>query len=65
MPVTLTASTATVVSPNLVDVKRARQKREALPIKDWRKAAGRIDHTSDAKDAWALGEAWRKAQQEV
>ncbi len=65
MPVTLTASAATVASPNLVDAGRAKQKREALQIKDWRKAAGRIDHTSDAQDAWELGEAWRKAQQEV
>jgi hypothetical protein len=65
MPVTLTASAATVASPNLVDAGRAKQKREALQIKDWRKAAGRIDQTSDAQDAWELGEAWRKAQQEV
>ena len=65
MPVTLTAAAATVASPNLVDAGRARQKREALQIKDWRKAAGRIENSSDAQDAWALGEAWRKAQQEV
>jgi hypothetical protein len=44
------------------DRARARRKREALVIKDWRKAKTRIEDTPLAREAWALGEAYRRSQ---
>ncbi len=43
-------------------VERAIRKRAALIVKDWRKAKPRLEDTAEVHDAWALGEAWRKAQ---
>ena len=45
-------------------IERARQKRAALVIKDWRLAKPRLEDTEEVREAWALGEAWRKAQTE-
>ena len=44
--------------------ERARRKRAVLVVKDWRKAKPRLKDTPEAREAWALGEAWRKAQTE-
>jgi hypothetical protein len=45
-------------------IERARRKREALVIKDWRDIQPRLKDTEEVREAWALGEAWRKAQTE-
>ena len=49
-------------STHKADRARARRKRQALVIKDWRKAKTRIEDTPLAREAWALGEAYRKSQ---
>ena len=43
---------------------RARRKREALVVKDWRKGIGKLKDTPMAREADALGEQWRHAQME-
>jgi len=43
-------------------IERARQKRAALVIKDWRLAKPRFEDSEIEREAWALGEEWRKAQ---
>jgi hypothetical protein len=48
--------------PSEGEPARARRKREALAIKDWRKAKTRLEDTPLAREAWALGEAYRKSQ---
>lgn len=45
-------------------IERARRKREALVIKDWRNIQPRLEDTAEVREAWAMGEAWRKAQTE-
>ena len=46
------------------DRARARSKREALVIKDWRKGIGKLKDTPMAREADALGEQWRRAQRD-
>ncbi len=48
--------------PPEADLARARRKREALVIKDWRKGIGKLKDTPMAREADALGEQWRRAQ---
>jgi hypothetical protein len=45
-------------------IERARRKREALVIKDWRNIQPFLEDTPEVRETWALGEAWRKAQTE-
>lgn len=46
-------------------MERARKKREAVkPNRDWRKVVGLLGDSPFEREAWALGEAWRKAQRE-
>ena len=49
-------------SERIADQERARRKREALVVKDWRKAKTRLEDTPFAREAWALGEKYRKSQ---
>lgn len=50
------------------DLARARRKQAAVIAamrklkKDWRKFAGTMQDTPESREAWALGEAYRKAQ---
>ena len=45
------------------DLERARRKRAALKgNKDWMKTIRLIEDTPDSREAWDLGEAWRRAQ---
>ena len=47
----------------LADLERARRKRAAVKVnKNWVKVIGTIPDDAFAREAWALGEAWRKAQ---
>lgn len=46
-------------------VERAERKRAAIPSNDqWIKAGGMLGESDIEREAWALGEAWRKAQTE-
>ena len=45
------------------ELERARRKREALATnKDWLKTFGTITDDAFSREAWALGEAYRKTQ---
>jgi len=47
------------------DLERARRKRAAVKVKQgWRKSVGRIDDTPLAREAFALGEEYRRSQKE-
>lgn len=60
-----TIATARPVSaPTPEEKKRARKKREALVVKDWRKAIGLLEDTPMSREADALGEEWRRSQVE-
>ena len=45
-----------------VGLVRARRKRGALVVKDWRKGIGKLQDTPMAREADALGEQWRRTQ---
>ncbi len=42
--------------------ERTRRKREALVVKDWRKAGTKLEDTPLAREAWAKGEEYRRSQ---
>ena len=45
------------------DLERARRKRAAVKANhDWINSVGMIEDTPEEREAWALGEAWRRAQ---
>ena len=45
-------------------LERARRKREALVIKDCRDIRPFLEDTTEVRQTWALGEAWRQGQTE-
>ena len=49
-------------APTPVEKERARKKRAALVVKDWRKAIGLLEDTPMSREADALGEEWRRSQ---
>ena len=57
-----TAQQQTARQKAAVGLARARRKREALVVKDWRKGIGKLKDTPMAREADALGEQWRRAQ---
>ena len=47
------------------DLARARKKRAAVEAKmndRWKKTVGMMEDTPESREAWELGEAWRRAQ---
>ena len=57
-----TAQRQTARQKTVAGLARARRKREALVVKDWRKGIGKLKDTPMAREADALGEQWRRAQ---
>ena len=62
-PTMKTDSAQTLTDAERAEEKeRARRKREALVMKDCRQAKTRLEDTPFAREAWALGEKYRKSQ---
>ena len=56
------AEKQTAPQKTAANLTRARRKREALVVKDWRKGIGKLKDTPMAREADSLGEKWRRTQ---
>ena len=60
-----TAQQQTVRQKAAADLARTRKKRAAVEAKmndRWKKTVGMMKDTPESREAWELGEAWRRAQ---